>query len=109
MAPIFTVSSGASELQQVLRYRAGNAAAPVSSLRMIIATTLAWEPEWKVGTEIEQRLGTADGDAPKVNCATCHNGVYKPLLGISMAQNFPEPTRAPALGRSREDQLSAMA
>ena len=36
------------------------------------------------------RLGPALGDAPKVNCATCHNGVYKPLFGVSMAQGFPE-------------------
>jgi len=38
----------------------------------------------------EYRLGHALGDSPKVNCATCHNGVYKPLFGISMAKNFPE-------------------
>ena len=35
------------------------------------------------------RLGT-EGDAAKVNCATCHNGVYKPLFGVSMAKDFPE-------------------
>lgn len=35
------------------------------------------------------RLGV-EGDSPKVNCATCHNGVYKPLFGVSMAKNFPE-------------------
>ena len=34
--------------------------------------------------------GRRSGDAPKVNCATCHNGVYKPLFGVSMAQGFPE-------------------
>jgi len=37
-----------------------------------------------------QRVGPALADAPKVNCATCHNGVYKPLFGVSMAQDFPE-------------------
>jgi len=37
------------------------------------------------------RLGV-QGDAPKVNCATCHNGVYKPLFGVSMAKDFPELT-----------------
>lgn len=42
------------------------------------------------------RLGPALADAPKVNCATCHNGVYKPLFGVSMAQNFPELTRVAA-------------
>jgi photosynthetic reaction center cytochrome c subunit len=36
------------------------------------------------------RRGVALGDAPKVNCATCHNGVYKPLFGVSMVQSFPE-------------------
>ena len=35
------------------------------------------------------RLG-AEGDAPKLNCATCHQGVYKPLYGVPMAQNYPE-------------------
>jgi photosynthetic reaction center cytochrome c subunit len=39
------------------------------------------------------RLGP-DGDSPKVNCATCHNGVYKPLFGVSMAKDFPELTTA---------------
>ena len=37
------------------------------------------------------RLGV-DGDSPKVNCATCHNGVYKPLFGVGMAKDFPELT-----------------
>jgi photosynthetic reaction center cytochrome c subunit len=37
------------------------------------------------------RLGP-DGDSPKVNCATCHNGVYKPLFGVGMAKDFPELT-----------------
>jgi photosynthetic reaction center cytochrome c subunit len=35
------------------------------------------------------RLGV-EGDSPKVYCATCHNGVYKPLFGVSMAKDFPE-------------------
>ena len=39
------------------------------------------------------RLGQ-QGDSPKVNCATCHNGVYKPLFGVSMAKDFPELTVA---------------
>ena len=30
------------------------------------------------------------GDAPKVNCATCHQGVFKPLYGVSMVSTFPE-------------------
>ena len=36
------------------------------------------------------RLGPVAGDSPKVYCATCHNGVYKPLFGVSMAKDFPE-------------------
>jgi photosynthetic reaction center cytochrome c subunit len=35
------------------------------------------------------RLGV-EGDTAKVNCATCHNGVYKPLFGVSMVKTFPE-------------------
>ena len=34
------------------------------------------------------RLGPM-GDAPKVYCATCHNGVYKPLYGYPMAKDYP--------------------
>jgi photosynthetic reaction center cytochrome c subunit len=30
------------------------------------------------------------GDAPKVSCATCHQGVAKPLFGASMLAGFPE-------------------
>ena len=30
------------------------------------------------------------GDVLKVNCATCHNGVNKPLYGFSMAKDYPE-------------------
>jgi photosynthetic reaction center cytochrome c subunit len=35
------------------------------------------------------RLGVL-GDAAKVNCATCHQGVFKPLYGESMAKDYPE-------------------
>jgi photosynthetic reaction center cytochrome c subunit len=35
------------------------------------------------------RLGQL-GDVAKVNCATCHQGAYKPLYGASMVQSFPE-------------------
>lgn len=35
------------------------------------------------------RLGVA-GDAPKLNCATCHQGAFKPLLGASMVKDHPE-------------------
>ncbi len=42
------------------------------------------------------RLGP-EGDAPKANCATCHQGAYKPLYGAAMAKDYPElqQTRAP--------------
>ena len=30
------------------------------------------------------------GDNAKVNCATCHQGLFKPLYGVSMVQTFPE-------------------
>ena len=35
------------------------------------------------------RLGPL-GDAPKLNCATCHQGAGKPLLGVSLAKDYPE-------------------
>jgi photosynthetic reaction center cytochrome c subunit len=47
------------------------------------------------------------GDGPKLDCATCHQGVYKPLFGVSLVKDYPElagvaaaatpaPTPAPA-------------
>jgi photosynthetic reaction center cytochrome c subunit len=30
------------------------------------------------------------GDSPKVYCATCHQGLFKPLYGVSMLKTFPE-------------------
>ena len=33
-----------------------------------------------------ERLGPL-GDVPKINCATCHQGAYKPLLGVSMLKD----------------------
>jgi photosynthetic reaction center cytochrome c subunit len=37
------------------------------------------------------------GDGPKIDCATCHQGAYKPLYGAPMAVDFPElGLRAPA-------------
>ena len=54
------------------------------------------------------RLGPL-GDGPKLNCATCHMGVSKPLYGVSMLKDYPvldtntetvavapTPTEAPA-------------
>jgi photosynthetic reaction center cytochrome c subunit len=31
-----------------------------------------------------------EGDFPKVGCATCHKGAYKPLYGVSMLPDYPE-------------------
>jgi photosynthetic reaction center cytochrome c subunit len=36
-----------------------------------------------------QRKGPT-GDVAKINCATCHNGVNKPLAGVSMLRDYPE-------------------
>ena len=35
------------------------------------------------------RLGPT-GDVPKANCATCHQGAYKPMYGASMLKTHPE-------------------
>ena len=46
------------------------------------------------------RLGEL-GDVAKANCATCHQGAYKPLYGVSMLKDHPElaaPLGAPAAG-----------
>jgi photosynthetic reaction center cytochrome c subunit len=40
------------------------------------------------------RLGPT-GDAPKVGCATCHNGVHKPLLGVSMLKDYQRELGGP--------------
>ncbi len=37
----------------------------------------------------ENRLGVL-GDGPKITCATCHQGASRPLLGASIAKDFPE-------------------
>ncbi len=53
-----------------------------------------------------ERLGTAHGDSPKINCATCHNGVFKPLFGQAMVNGFPELKGVPVTdiaGQSRAD------
>lgn len=53
------------------------------------------------------RLGAALGDSPKVACATCHNGVYKPLFGVGMAKGFPELKGAPAADPAKEASAQA--
>ncbi|MDX2258560.1 MAG: photosynthetic reaction center cytochrome PufC [Hyphomicrobiaceae bacterium] len=39
------------------------------------------------------RLGPG-GDAPKANCATCHQGANKPLGGVSMIKDYPELSKS---------------
>ncbi|MEO1281210.1 MAG: photosynthetic reaction center cytochrome PufC [Pseudomonadota bacterium] len=46
----------------------------------------------------EKRLGTL-GDAPKANCATCHNGVYKPLYGANMVKDYLHSLAPSAVGK----------
>lgn len=41
------------------------------------------------GTFPAHRKGPT-GDVAKVNCASCHQGAYKPLYGAAMAKDFPE-------------------
>jgi photosynthetic reaction center cytochrome c subunit len=36
-----------------------------------------------------ERLG-AGGDVAKLNCATCHQGAFKPLYGVSLLKDHPE-------------------
>jgi photosynthetic reaction center cytochrome c subunit len=33
---------------------------------------------------------SAEGDAPKVGCETCHKGAYKPLYGVTMLNDYGE-------------------
>ncbi len=49
------------------------------------------------------RLGPT-GDAPKLNCATCHQGVNKPLFGTSMIGNYPE-LAGPSPGAEKQAML----
>ena len=45
------------------------------------------------------RLGPL-GDGPKVNCATCHQGAYKPLFGAGLVKDYPELAgNGPAAGQ----------
>ena len=49
------------------------------------------------GTYPAARLGPL-GDAPKANCATCHQGLFKPVNGAQMLRDYPALARvAPAV------------
>jgi len=54
------------------------------------------------------RLGPG-GDSQKVNCATCHQGAYKPLYGASMLPNHPELAKIRAVVASASAPLAAAA
>ena len=41
------------------------------------------------------------GDVAKLNCATCHQGAYKPLNGSPMAKDFPELQKQPAAATTK--------
>ena len=66
-------------------------------IRMVRALNLGYlEP--LTGTFPPQRKGEL-GDVAKINCATCHQGSYKPLNGAPMAKDHPElgdPAKAAA-------------
>ncbi|WMS42137.1 photosynthetic reaction center cytochrome PufC [Acuticoccus sp. MNP-M23] len=54
----------------------------------------------------QHRLGPL-GDVSKVNCATCHQGVFKPLYGANMTGDFPSLATANTV--SRETLLPGLA
>jgi len=54
------------------------------------------------------RLGPA-GDAPKINCATCHQGAFKPLYGASMLPNHPELAKVRAVVQSASAAVAEVA
>lgn len=43
-----------------------------------------------IGPLLPPHRWSAEGDYPKVGCATCHKGAYKPMYGNSMVQDYPE-------------------
>ncbi|MFZ9904343.1 MAG: photosynthetic reaction center cytochrome PufC [Steroidobacteraceae bacterium] len=49
----------------------------------------------------DHRLGPT-GDVAKINCQTCHQGVYKPYFGQSMAKDYPELQRAKPMPEATE-------
>ena len=55
-----------------------------------------------------QRLGPK-GDVAKVNCATCHNGAWKPLYGAAMAKGHPELLKVAAAAAPAEAAASGAA
>jgi photosynthetic reaction center cytochrome c subunit len=73
----------------------------IDPLTPLWAANLNGPPER--GSATLPRLGP-HGDALKANCATCHQGAHKPLLGAPMLRDYPElnavtpePARSAAL------------
>lgn len=62
--------------------------------------------EGLTGTFPAQRLGPM-GDVAKVNCATCHQGAYKPLYGAQMAKDYAGLVGAPAPAASAATPVAA--
>ncbi|RYJ01702.1 MAG: photosynthetic reaction center cytochrome c subunit [Acetobacteraceae bacterium] len=54
-----------------------------------LAPVFAAHPNGPANGPATARVGR-EGDPLKVNCATCHQGVNKPLLGVSMLRDYPE-------------------
>jgi photosynthetic reaction center cytochrome c subunit len=59
-----------------------------------------------VGSDGQARLGPM-GDVGKVNCQTCHQGVYKPYFGAPAAKDYPELRKKPAPVATESDGESA--
>ncbi len=59
-----------------------------------------------VGSDGQARLGPM-GDVGKVNCQTCHQGVYKPYFGAPAAKDYPELRKKPAPVATESDDDSA--
>jgi len=55
-----------------------------------------------------QRLGPK-GDVAKVNCATCHQGAWKPLYGAPMAKTHPELLQVAAAAAPADSTAGAVA
>ncbi len=49
------------------------------------------------------------GDGPKLSCATCHQGAYKPLLGVSMLGDYAELREAQTQPQKKAAVLSTAA
>ncbi len=47
----------------------------------------------------DEQLGP-HGDAPKAHCGTCHQGVNKPLYGVSMLADYPELDKVRRVARA---------